>query len=215
MYYWEFNYECRSEKDKNLFWRFTNNRHVRETYIVDGKLRSSIRETVSDNRGYGYMGDADFYRKCLKYIVHNGKTLPWNHFFLRVGEYCEGMTVREALKFVMTHERLFKEKPQEREKMKGGFIVNVKRPEVRRAEGNKNPNTFDFVRVELILKSMDVSERDKLIKEKMRDLVDYALDSISEDKRYMKYGVPVNYLKPYSVGVHGSVLFLDFELKAS
>ena len=99
--------------------------------------------------------------------------------------------------------------------MEYGFIVNIKHLDIRKAFDNKVDGTFDFVRVEMILKSMDHKERDRMIVENRKNIIEYALDWIGKNERYKAYGVPVDYLKPYSMGVNGSVLILDFELKRS
>ena len=212
---WRVNYKYRRKEDRNVFFRFVAHKHVREIVIDKGKLKCCYRER-EHGRYSEDMADEQFFDECLPYITReDGKRPAWNVFFARVGKYCNGMTVDQALDYVKEHGDLFCLNYIEKPKMEYGFIVNIKHLDIRKAYGNKKEGTFDFIRVEMILRSMDYKERNRMITENKKEIISYALDWIGKNERYRAYGVSTDFLKPYSMGVNGSVLILDFELKGS
>lgn len=111
---------------------------------------------------------------------------------------------------------LFKPRPyamtaEQRYEWDHGIVLKVNRPEIRRETGNTNKNTFDFVRVEMSIRSTYQSV-EKLRSHK-KELIQKALDKIDSYKPYQKYGVPVKYLHLYRMTLlRCGDLILDFEV---
>lgn len=73
------------------------------------------------------------------------------------------------------------------------FIRKISNPSIERAVGNTTPNTFDFVRIRLGIPPKTGTRR-AFIEKHMHDLIKIVLRKLSENKRYQRYGVPVEYL---------------------
>ena len=82
-------------------------------------------------------------------------------------------------------------------------IISVSNPDITRKIGNNNKDTFDFVAVELLLRhDLGIQDMDAYVKENIEMFNKRALEKIATSKKYQKFGVPVEYLKLYSVGTH-------------
>lgn len=82
------------------------------------------------------------------------------------------------------------------EKKKGieRFITKIEKPTFERTPENENNNTFDFIRVDVnILKNFD--EKRKYIRNHHNEICNMVLKKIEKDKRFLKYGIPINFLK--------------------
>lgn len=111
---------------------------------------------------------------------------------------------------------LFKRRPyamskEQRYEWDHGIVLKIDRPEIRRETGNTDKKTFDFVRVEMSIRSTYQSV-EKLKKHK-KEIIQKALYKIDSYKPYQKYGVPVKYLHLYRMTLlQCGDLILDFEL---
>lgn len=92
------------------------------------------------------------------------------------------------------------------------FVLSVYRPVFRREAGNKKTNTFDFIDIEMLVRSSD-ADKNK-VKEHQQEIFDKAIHKIQESKQFQKYGVPVNILHMYQFVVrHDGTLIISFEVK--
>lgn len=128
-----------------------------------------------------------------------------------------GKERQEILEWLYTNpSELFKRRPyamtkEERYEWDHGIVLKINRPEIRRETGNTKKNTFDFVRVEMSIRSTYLSV-EKLRAHK-KELIQKALDKIDSYKPYQKYGVPVKYLRLYRMTLlRCGYVVLDFEL---
>lgn len=93
------------------------------------------------------------------------------------------------------------------------FVLTVNKPIFRRDIDNTNKNTFDFIDVEMVIRSTDVN-KEKVLKNK-KEIFDKAISRIENHRSFKKYGIPVNCLKMYSFILrHDGTLIVSFELKS-
>ena len=117
-------------------------------------------------------------------------------FWIRAGKYCNGKTLDEIKEYMITHPQLVLTKNPGRKYTKD-FIIGVHQPIFQRYNGNTNKNTFDTVRIEIILK-----ERDNMMQQCIdhkKEILDAAVDKLKSSKSFRKYGVPINFLKVYDM----------------
>lgn len=86
---------------------------------------------------------------------------------------------------------------------------------IEREIDNKNKNTFDFVKTELVLYG---EYNDPKIKNWIRcnhkKIIKCILKDIENNRSYKKYGIPINYLKPTVITHrHDNTLWVTFELR--
>lgn len=82
------------------------------------------------------------------------------------------------------------------EKKKGieRFITKIEKPIFERIPENENKNTFDFIRVDInIIKNFEGKR--KYIREHHNEICNMVLRKIEKDNRFLKYGIPINFLK--------------------
>lgn len=133
------------------------------------------------------------------------------HFWMRALKLCAGMTEEEIGEYVRTNPESFKVvrtyfDPEEQ-------IISIDKPVVYRSTDNNNKNTFDYVRVQIIVKAKENLRQ--YVKDNLQELSERALVKINSDKGYTKYGVPTEFLRLYSAGVKGTGLItLNYQLKS-
>lgn len=131
---------------------------------------------------------------------------------------CSGMDRDDILDWLRKNPKLLyrsKSKytltPEQRYEWDHGIVLKIDRPEIRRETGNTNKKTFDFVRVEMSIRSTYQSV--EKLKEHKKEIIQKALDKIDSYKPYQKYGVPVKYLHLYRMTLlQCGDLILDFEV---
>lgn len=117
-------------------------------------------------------------------------------FWIRVGKYCNGKTLDEIREYLIAHPQLLLTKKPCR-KNDTNLVISVHKPIIQRYTGNDNENTFDIVRLEIILR-----EQDNMMKqciEHKKEILDAAVNKLKSSKSFRKYGVPVNFLKVYDM----------------
>lgn len=134
-----------------------------------------------------------------------------DRFWQSVNKNCIGMTLQEIREY-------YKENPQDlyvRRLMptpkNTSLILSVKSPKFERYAGNDNKDTFDIIRVEVVLVS---SIKKDEIQNNKDNIIREAIKKIESSKKFLKFGVPVNILKLYDfvVSVDGTVI-LSFCIK--
>ena len=92
------------------------------------------------------------------------------------------------------------------------FVLTVNRPVFRRADGNKKRNTFDFIDIEMVIRSTDVDKK-KVIENK-QEIYKKAISKLMSSKQFEKYGVPISFLKMYQFVLRkDGTLLISFCLK--
>lgn len=196
-----------------------------------GKNRMSV-QVVTDCSVYGFLpfiacvektDELKAFCKSLKEVLSRGKSKSPEFKSLKKRETiysiiltnCKGLNKHEVLTWVSDHIHLFYNKwkmsEMDRYDWNNGIVLKIDRPEIRRETGNTNKKTFDFVRVEMSIRSTYQSV--EKLKEHKKEIIQKALDKIDNYKPYQKYGVPVKYLHLYRMTLlQCGDLILDFEV---
>lgn len=95
------------------------------------------------------------------------------------------------------------------------FIYRIDKPTFERTPENPNTKTFDFIRIRLSIPTKDTKpDRIEFIKQHKNDIANIALLRIAKAKQFIKYGIPINFLKlEYWTVTMQSELELVFGLK--
>lgn len=117
-------------------------------------------------------------------------------FWIRAGKYCNGKTLDEIKEYIIAHPQLALTKKPER-KNDTDLVISVHKPIFQRYTGNDKDNTFDIVRLEIILREQDNMMQQCI--EHKKEILDAAVDKLKSSKSFRKYGVPVNFLKVYDM----------------
>ena len=121
-------------------------------------------------------------------------------------KYIQGPTKQQNLRKRIRND--LSEIEQELDKHIGSFKFFV-----RREPENTNKDTFDFIHVELGICGCNIDKR-KWCKKHAKDIVKYTTDKMSNQVKYSRYGIPVNFLRcTNAVYRVDDVLQLVFELK--
>lgn len=75
------------------------------------------------------------------------------------------------------------------------FVHTVGTPEIEREFENKNPNTFDFIRVYVSVKHVDANTKRTMLRKYKKEIMNMVLLQIKTNKSFKKYGIPVNFLR--------------------
>jgi len=102
-------------------------------------------------------------------------------------------------------------------KLPAPYVCHIRPIRIERATENKDTNTFDFIRLEYVLYT-GVKKEDVLkdVREHTRKYVDCATEYIASQKKFQKFGVPVNVLRLAKATLtRDMTLEFLFELKKS
>lgn len=189
-------------------------------FFENGHLKREKYKCVNDDGRTGInveIGGKLFYNKCRKKIPKDipKRRIPnYQNFWSRVYKYCRNMTIQEIEQYFDEHIDQFIYEPVEPSPYKNEKITKIAAPNIIRYQDNPNKNTFDKIRVEVFLTSMNREELIAYFKANKKKLLRFVYDKIESNKSYQKYGIPVQFLELYSVGIgSASTLVFDFELK--
>lgn len=137
---------------------------------------------------------------------------PFRRFVLRVMKKNPGITFDAALEYLKEHPSEF---TINAEYDNTDPIISISKPDITRESSNKDKNTFDFVSVEILLRSdLKIKNLEGYIKKNMKAFDKRAREVIASNKSYQKYNVPVEYLTLYGIATRGmSCLEFKYELK--
>lgn len=94
------------------------------------------------------------------------------------------------------------------------FIVKINKPIILREPENNNPNTFDFIKVQIDIINQWNTDKTQYIKNNKKEIVKRTVEKIAQDKAFIKYGVAVNILALTNiVRLNANTIELIFELK--
>lgn len=92
------------------------------------------------------------------------------------------------------------------------YVLTVEKPIYRRALGNTRKNSFDFIEIEMVVRSNDATKERVL--DNKDEIFNKAIAAIERDKSFKKFGVPIGILKMYQFSIHkGGILRINFCLK--
>ena len=93
------------------------------------------------------------------------------------------------------------------------FVARIGSPTIEREPENKNPKTFDFVRIEVFLSDMQLDTLQE-VKNHYNEIMEMVIRKIERSRSFTRYGVPVNCLKVAKATLtRQKVLEIVFELK--
>ena len=96
------------------------------------------------------------------------------------------------------------------------LVTRIEPPDYEREPGNSNENAFDRVRVHVNLSYTLYEARSDLVqavKEHRQEIDKLVIDQIAGDRRFQRFGVPVNVLTLSSLTLFHNSLEYIFELK--
>lgn len=118
-------------------------------------------------------------------------------FWIRVGKKFSGTSLPEIQEHILSCPEMILSKKTEKKHYP--FIINVREPIFQRFPENEKENTFDIIRIEILLRSYPEDERMQKCIEHKKELMDCAVQKLKESKGFRKYGIPVNFLKVYDM----------------
>lgn len=188
-------------------------------FLENGRLKRQKYKSVGDDDRTGIdveIGGKVFYEQCLRQMPEeiSKKYLPnYNNFWSYMYRYCSDQTISEMETYFTEHKDKFKYTPgiplYANEK-----ITSISQPDIIRYTDNPNKKSFDKIRIEIYVISMCRDELIRYYKENKKTLLRFAYEKIGANKKFQKYGVPLQFLKLYSVGIgSASNLVFDFEIK--
>lgn len=201
-----------------------------EAMVLIYHVKGTYSYIVEDSTGIYYAQTKDLYEKLiisgLEYDytqIYNKavSSLPGpkrycssNIFFTRMAKKEKRYTLKDAIKYLRLNRYEFGLKERSIEDMSDP-IISITAPDITRKFGNDNKETFDFIAVEILLRhDLGIQDLDAYVKENLQMLNKRALDKIAANKKYQSFGVPVEYLKLYSIGTHMKTeVRLMYELK--
>ena len=94
------------------------------------------------------------------------------------------------------------------------FLIRIEKPLIIRWPDNPKPNTFDIIKVRILLCQSWESDIPEYVKENEKEIINRAIEKIEQDRSFKKFGVPVNILAMTSAEyLTKDSLELIFEIK--
>ncbi len=164
--------------------------------VYEEKYRSVLAE-LEGSRGKDYIQSLYFYKRIIK-------------------EY-GSIPLEEAYDILRKNPEKFRKQKGIPGYEFGDSVISISKPDISRERGNTDKNTFDFVSVEVLLRSdlgITVNTFDDYIRDNLSTINMRVCKSLDSDKRFQKYGVPASFLSLYAISKQGTVgLFLKYELR--
>lgn len=135
-------------------------------------------------------------------------------FLQRILKLDESFSFSQALEYLKSNPEMFKVSYLPGY-IKDDPVISFGKPNITRKTENKDKNTFDFVSVEILLRSdLEIKDIAAFTKEHLEDFDKRAREHIDNAKTYQKYGVPAEFLTLYGCATRGrSCLEFKYELK--
>ena len=181
------------------------------TGIYNTDIKALYGKLLVTGLEYDY---AQIYNKTVSSLPGPKRYCSSNIFFTRMAKKEKRYTLKDAIKYLRLNRYEFGLKGRSIEEISDP-IISVSTPVITRKFGNDNKETFDFIAVEILLRhDLGIQDLDAYVKENLQMLNKRALDKIAANKKYQSFGVPVEYLKLYSIGTHMKTeVRLMYELK--
>ena len=86
-----------------------------------------------------------------------------------------------------------------------GIIAKINDPEFRcKPENPDKKSTFDYIIVDIALLTTWEGDKKAYIEENKKKLTQKVLEKIKENKKFLKYNVPINYLKVAKITLYNN-----------
>lgn len=120
----------------------------------------------------------------------------------------DGISMEDFKKLVSEMEKMRSKSKSEFEK-----FFTIKPVRFERETGNRKKDTFDFIRVDVGVPGYGM-DKTEFIKGNINELNQKVLQKIKDNKRFQKFGVPINFLKLSNVVLRcDDLIEFTFELK--
>ena len=169
------------------------------TGIYNTDIKALYGKLLVTGLEYDY---AQIYNKTVSSLPGPKRYCNSNIFFTRITKKEKRYSLQEAISYLKLNKYEFGLKERSIEEVSDP-IISITAPDITRKFGNNNKETFDFVTVELLLRrNLGIQDMEAYVKENLELFNKRVLGKIAMNKKYQSYGVPVEYLKLYSIGTH-------------
>lgn len=169
------------------------------TGIYSEEIKNLYEKLLVAGMEYEY---AKVYNQAIQNFNESRKFCNSNIFYTRIAKKEKRYTLKEAIYYLKLNQSEFRFKERSKEELSDP-IISISVPDITRKFDNKDPNTFDFVAIEILLRSnLGIDNMEAYVKQNLEIFNNRALQKIAEDKKYKGFNVPVEYLKLYSIGTH-------------
>ena len=151
--------------------------------------------------------------KISRWELWHPGTINQNVWTKALNQCCEGTTLCEFVDLFL-HTKLIAVRPNY--SYLDRLVTRIERSSIERVPENENTNTFDRVRVYVNLShTMYPSAKELLdaVRQHRREIDSMVLDQIQADRRFQRFGVPVNVLTLSALTFYNRTLEYIFELK--
>lgn len=179
--------------------------------IHNAEIKELYEKLLVTGLEYDY---TQIYNKTISGLPGPKRYCSSNVFYTRMAKKEKRYTLKEAMYYLKLNRYEFGLKERSIEEISDP-IISISTPDITRKFGNDDKSTFDFVAVEILLRSnLGIEDMDAYVTQNREMFNKRALDKIAENKKYQSFGVPVEYLKLYSIGTHMKTeVRLMYELK--
>lgn len=183
--------------------------------IKAGRLKLKTKSNGIINNELGNEIQEWCIEKAKKYLHNNipGLIKKDDSFWLTMKKHCMGMTIDEIKEYFKNNPNYLIRKYPSPTSQNTSIVVSVKPPKLERYNENSNKDTFDIIRVEIVLVSSIKNRKEEIVKCK-DEIIGMALEKIQFSKRFQQFNIPINILSLYdfTITVDNSVL-LSFCIK--
>lgn len=163
--------------------------------------------------------------KLIKEYRYSGSLYDGFHEYSNIDKVIEklwpkvtGQTFEGAIAYLNEHiieysNKGWKPRKEQPEPPELGVIVGKELLPMRRYTGNDNKKTFDIVDMQFLTTQMSAEKLKDWFKHNRDRMVELAYAELENNKSYLKYGVPANYLKLDHVGLGRNTIRMTFVLK--
>ena len=180
---------------------------VGENTLMGGSLIATLREYFFDREEL-----AAFYDNGMLQVIISAAAITEPGESVRDFErhVKEKQKYYDKVRSVVRKEGHFKDFPSGLDR----FLVRIEKPLIIRWPDNPKPNTFDIIKVRILLCRSWESNIPEYVKENEKEIINRAIEKIEKDRSFKKYGVPVNILAMTSAEyLTKDSLELIFEIK--
>ena len=161
-----------------------------EIEVAEFKLEETV--SLPLRKAMAMLKEGDTYKDLEQYLLESV-----NHY-------------NNMYKVMAEKKGIYHDKPQGLDR----FIVKILKPIIQREPENNNLNTFDIIKVQIDIISQWDTDRMQYIKDNKQEIVHRAVEKISHDNKFKKYGVSVNILALTKImRINSNMIELIFELK--
>ena len=165
---------------------------------------------------YDTKGDAQNTYEHITREILKQRSVHYHIFLRRIAKEHPGLSLEEAFEYLSKHPEEFAyDSSYVNEYDQSDPIISIKLIDISRTAENKDRSTFDFVTVELLLRSdLEIEDMNEFVRDNLIEFSRRALEKVASAKKYQKYNVPVEYLSLYGIATRGkSCLEFKYELR--